>query len=119
MSRWLYGEPVKVGRRTWRFKDGGAYEFGSGPSTFVILIAADEVFDISAPWWARPILKALGVWTRMLRAAGLHDHGRGEPAYSLWLGDMLFLDALHADGVRDPALTACWWGVRSNNNRPT
>jgi hypothetical protein len=53
----------------------------------------------------------------MLRAAALHDWCRRDPAFSLWFGNLLFLDALRADGVREPVLTLAWLAVRTNRSR--
>ncbi|MFY8164325.1 MAG: DUF1353 domain-containing protein [Brevundimonas sp.] len=115
MGRWLYGEAVPTGGRGpsgpyYRFATGASYELHTG---FVIPVPSTYVFDLSAPWWA--------VWAlprrRMMRAAGLHDYCRHDPAFSLWIGNLLFMDALRADGIREPLLTAAWLAVRTNTNR--
>jgi hypothetical protein len=115
MGRWLYGEPVWTGGRGpagryYRFEHGGAYEVHPG---FSIHIPSSHVFDLSAPWWTAWALPR----KRMRRAAGLHDFCRQDQAYSLWIGNLLFLDALRADGVKDPLLTMVWWAVRTNRSR--
>lgn len=115
MGRWLYGEPVQTGGRgrngpTWRFRNGGAWELRPGA---VIEVPSGFVFDLSAPWWMAWALPQ----RQMLRAAALHDWCRRDPAFSLWFGNLMFLDALRADGVREPVLTLAWLAVRTNTNR--
>jgi hypothetical protein len=115
MGRWLRGEPVQTGGRgrngrTYRFRNGGLYELRPG---VVIEVRPSFGFDLSAPWWI--------VWAlpqrRMLRAAALHDWCRRDRAFSLWFGNLMFLDALRADGVREPVLTLAWLAVRTNRKR--
>lgn len=117
MSRWLHGDPVRVGgpwwRSSWRFRLGAAYEIGATGSGWIVTIPAGFVFDLSAPWWIAWALPR----ARMRRAAGLHDFARTDPAWSLWFGDLLFPDALKVDGVREPILSLAWWAVRTNDNR--
>lgn len=117
MSRWLFGELAPVTRRHWCFRDGAAYEIGPAGSGWIALIPADFVFDVSAPWWTVWALKLTGLWKRMTRPAGLHDWARQDPAWSLWFGDLIFCDAMQAEGAREPGLTVCWWAVRTNDNR--
>lgn len=121
MSAWLVGKPVLAGGTWWRpryrFADGAAYEIGPAGSGMVAVVPPDFTFDVSAPLIALPLLWLAGVYPRMVRASGLHDYARRDPAWTLWFGDLIFCDALHTDGVREPLLTLCWWAVRSNNNR--
>lgn len=117
MSRFLYGLPVRVGGSWWRpryrFLEGAAFELGHEGSGWIIEIPADHEFDLSAPAWIAWALPR----KRMRRPAGLHDLARKHPEITLWFGDLLFPDACHAEGVREPLLTLCWWAVRTNNNR--
>lgn len=119
MSRWHKGDPIRTGGTFWRpryrFRTGAAYEIGHGG--MVATVEPDFTFDVSAPLLALPLLHILGAYRKMVRASGLHDYARRDPAWSLWFGDLIFCDALHTDGVREPLLTLCWWAVRSNNNR--
>lgn len=121
MSRWLVGMPVLTGGSWWRpryrFYGGAAYEIGAAGSGMVARVPPAFQFDVSAPWWSLPILHLTGIYPKLVRASGLHDYARQDPAWSLWFGDLIFCDALHTDGVREPWLTLCWWAVRSNNNR--
>ena len=113
MSRWLTGEPICTGRRTWRFRHGARFEWGQRGAGWIVEIPASFEFDVSAPWWLTwlPVLKA------MIRPAGLHDLLRRDPAWALWSGDLMFLDACKANGVREPWLTLGWWAVRTNDRR--
>lgn len=121
MSRWLAGEPIRVGgswwRPTWRFRYGARYQIGPAWSPLIAEVPAGFVFDVSAPLLLVPLLRLLGWFKLMVGPAGLHDFARQDPTWSLWFGDLIFVDAMKAAGAREPALTVCWWGVRSNNNR--
>lgn len=121
MSRWLKGEPVwtggrKRGRKQFRYQDGAAFQFGPDGACIVITVSSSFVFDLSAPWWLAWLIPA-PLKRKLLRAAGIHDQGRGDPTWTLWFGDLLFMDALRADGVPTWQAEFVWHLVRSNNNR--
>lgn len=125
MSRFLRGDVERVGRRGWRqgfrptyrFRFGAAFQVGPATSSWIIEVPADFVFDVSAPWWLAWPLDLVG-WSRlMVRPAGLHDWARRDRTFSLWFGNLLFVDAMKAEGGEEPALTVCWWAVRTNRNR--
>jgi len=125
MSRWLKGEPVEVGRRAWwrfwaprrwRFAEGGAFEHGPVGSALVTEIPAGFVFDNSMPWFLAWLFPRQ-MRRRMRRGCGLHDWLRTRRAWSLAAGDAAFMDAIACDAVREPWLTAAWWGVRTNKSR--
>lgn len=119
MSRWHVGKPVRTAGTWWRpryrFYGGAAYEIGRGG--MIARVPPDFEFDVSAPAWAMPLLRLTGLYPKMVRASGLHDYARRDQSWSLWFGDLIFCDALHTDGVRQPMLTICWLCVQANNNR--
>jgi len=101
------------GHKLWRLDhdtlfDIGFYKTGSG-----FTVPAGFEFDLSVPRliaWALPV-------DHMRLAAAMHDYARQQPSWPLWFTNLIFLDAMRARGVSEPARTLAWLAVRTNKNR--
>lgn len=105
----------RAGRRIYRVIEPFTYEVGFLGSGLKIEIPKGFETDlVSAPWWVRWALPL----DHMKRPAILHDYIREHrPDIELWRTNLIFLEAMYADGTIEPARTLAWLAVRTNRNR--
>jgi hypothetical protein len=99
MSRYTnYSSLVDLQEGSYKLRliDELSWEIGHVNSGLFITVPAGYIFDVSIPWWARPVFSPLD--RRFFKAAALHDYML-EQGYSRTSSAGVFNEALEADDV--------------------